>query len=122
MHICGADRHGGRSDTDSRESGILEELRLEDAVRNPQRSARSFDVLLYEWIRREPRITLLLDTSCYAAEMNGHRIRAIHAVRPSTEVLVLTPNSSSRIANANSAIPKTPSCLASTAVVTIVCA
>ena len=60
MHIVGADRHGGRKDTDSRESGILEEIRLETAVWNPQRSASVFDILLLDWVRQEPNITLLL--------------------------------------------------------------
>jgi glycine/D-amino acid oxidase-like deaminating enzyme len=59
MHIVGADCSGGRKDTDARETGILEELRLECAVRNPQRSASMWDLLLYEWVRREPNITLL---------------------------------------------------------------
>ncbi|MFN3422504.1 MAG: FAD-dependent oxidoreductase, partial [Armatimonadota bacterium] len=31
MHIVGADCHGSRNDTDARETGILEELRLECA-------------------------------------------------------------------------------------------
>lgn len=40
MHICGA-THSRRSENwllESRESGIIEEIRLENAVRNPQRS------------------------------------------------------------------------------------
>jgi len=45
MHICGADCSGNRNNTDSRETGILEELRLEDAVHNPQRSASMWDLL-----------------------------------------------------------------------------
>ncbi len=86
MHIVGADCHGSRNDTDSRESGLLEELRLEDAVRNPQRSFSMWDLLLYEWVRREPNITLLLNTACVGVQMAGdNRIGAVIALRNSTE-------------------------------------
>jgi len=86
MHIVGADHHGGRPDTDARESGILEEIRIEDAVRNPQRSASMFDLLLYEWVQREPNITLLLNTHCFGVEMGKkHRIATVLASRFSTE-------------------------------------
>ncbi|MFA0773548.1 MAG: hypothetical protein KEFWMYNX_001573, partial [Candidatus Fervidibacter sp.] len=88
MHIVGADCHGSRNDTDSRESGILEELRLEDAVRNPQRSFSLWDLLLYEWVRREPNITLLLNTSCIGVQMaSENRIGSVIALRNSTEDL-----------------------------------
>ncbi len=86
MHIVGADRHGSRNDTDSRESGILEEIRLETAMRNPQRSASVFDLILYEWVLRESNITLMLDTHCYGVEMKSkNRIAAVLAFRPMTE-------------------------------------
>ena len=88
MHIVGADCHGSRKDTDARETGILEELRLECAVRNPQRSASMWDLLLYEWVRREPNITLLLNTSCIGVQMaSENRIGAVIALRNSTEDL-----------------------------------
>lgn len=88
MHIVGADCHGSRKDTDSRETGILEELRLECAVRNPQRSASMWDLLLYEWVKREPNITLLLNTSCVGVQMaSENRIGAVIALRNSTEDL-----------------------------------
>jgi hypothetical protein len=88
MHIVGADCSGGRKDTDARETGILEELRLECAVRNPQRSASMWDLLLYEWVRREPNITLLLNTSCVGVQTaSENRIAAVIALRNSTEDL-----------------------------------
>ncbi len=88
MHIVGADCHGSRNDTDARETGILEELRLECAVRNPQRSASMWDLLLYEWIKREPNIVLLLNTSCIGVKMASENlIDAVIALRNSTEDL-----------------------------------
>jgi len=88
MHIVGADSHGHKSG--ARETGLIEELRLEDAVRNPHRSYALWDLLLYEKVKAESNITLLLDTTCVSAEVeektDGSRhIRAVHAVRHSTE-------------------------------------
>jgi hypothetical protein len=85
MHIVGANY--GRPG--ARESGLIEELRLEDSVRNPQRSASMWDVLLYDKIKAEPRITLLLDTTCTGCvteETDGSsRIVSVQALRNSTE-------------------------------------
>lgn len=44
MHIVGADRHGSRAGW--REGGLIEEIRLEDAVRNPHRAWELFDLTL----------------------------------------------------------------------------
>lgn len=80
MHICGADCSGARNDTDARETGILEELRLEDTVHNPQRSASMWDILLYDRVRTEPNITLLLNTCCHGVRMaSPSRIAALLA-------------------------------------------
>jgi hypothetical protein len=85
MHIVGADIHGSRPGW--REGGIIEELRLEDAVHNPQRSREMWDLLLYDKIKSEPNITLLLDTTCYAAEMEGDRIVRVLARNDKAETI-----------------------------------
>lgn len=87
MHIVGADCHGEKPG--ARETGIIEELRLDDAVRNPHRSFSQWDLLLYEKVRREPNLTLLLDTDCTGCEVadaaNGKKqITSIKAVRHGT--------------------------------------
>lgn len=69
MHIVGADCHGSRKGT--RESGILEELRIEDAVRNPDRCHPLWDLILYEKVLAEPNITLLLDTAVVSVQMTS---------------------------------------------------
>lgn len=75
MHIMGANsRHRGW-----REGGILEELLLADAVGNPQRSWELWDLLLYDKVISEPNITLLLDTTVFAARKEGDRIREVLA-------------------------------------------
>lgn len=82
MHIVGASCSGRRPG--ARESGIIEELRLEDAVHNPHRSPHLFDLLLYDKIISEPNITLLLDTAFTTCTVHNGRIESIQAVRPST--------------------------------------
>lgn len=75
MHIVGADCHGGRAGW--REGGLIEELRLDDAVHNPQRSFELWDLLLYDKVRSEPNITLLLDASLFAAETKENTIQQV---------------------------------------------
>jgi hypothetical protein len=89
MHIVGADCHGTRPG--ARETGLIEELKLEDAARNPHRSYSQWDLLLYEKVVAEPNITLLLDTACVGCELapgapgGPRRIRSVNALRHSTE-------------------------------------
>ncbi len=84
MHIVGADISGRRPH--ARESGIIEAIRLDDAVRNPHRSASLFDLLLWEYVRDEPNIRLLLNTQVDGVRMaSPSRIAEVHATRPSTE-------------------------------------
>lgn len=52
----------------ARETGLIEEFRLEDAARNPHRSYSQWDLLLYEKVVQEPNITLLLNAACVGCE------------------------------------------------------
>lgn len=87
MHIVGATGfRGGRAlETELREGGIIEEIRLDQAVQNPQRSASMMDLALYDKCRREPNITLLLNTTVMGAEVKDGVIQQAFAERPSTE-------------------------------------
>lgn len=85
VRIGGADRGGGRPGW--RESGLIEELRLEDAVKNPQSSWEMWDFLLYDKVVSEPNITLLLQTTLYAAETKAGRIQQVMARSDKTEHL-----------------------------------
>ena len=90
MHIVGANGtgrydRGAELETEAREGGIIEEIRLENCVRNPQRSASMFDLILYDMCRSEPNLTLLLNTAVTAVEMNGNQIQRAVAERQSTE-------------------------------------
>lgn len=83
MHICGADRHGSLPNL--RESGILEELRLENLRRNPQRSYSVWDAILYEKAWFAPNVRVLLNCTCQHADMDGARIRSATGWQLTTE-------------------------------------
>lgn len=84
MHVVGADCHGSRPG--ARETGIIEELRLDDSYRNPGRCYSLWDVLLYEKAQAEPNLTLLLDTACVGCEMSPDgSIKSLRAIRSCTE-------------------------------------
>lgn len=88
MHIVGADGSGQRGapmSTETREGGIIEEIRLETNMRNPQRSASMLDLIFYEWCRAEPNLDLLLNTTLVSAETERGRIVRAVAERQSTE-------------------------------------
>lgn len=87
MHMVGATGlHAGLPlALEPREGGLIEEIRLELAVRNPQRSPAVADLILYELCRAEPNLTLLLNTTVTGARVEHGRITEVTAERPSTE-------------------------------------
>jgi len=87
MHICGADRHN--SIPNLRETGILEELRLENLRRNPQRSYSIWDTVLYEKAMAEPNLVLLLNCSCQQTETEQNLIRSVTGWQLTTQTFHL---------------------------------
>ncbi|HOJ30615.1 MAG TPA: FAD-dependent oxidoreductase [bacterium] len=85
VHICGADRHSRIKNL--RETGILEELRLENLTRNPNRSYSIWDLVLFEKIKAEQNITLVLNCSCFDTEMDGNFIVSISGWQTTTQVI-----------------------------------
>jgi len=75
VHVCGADRHNGIRHM--RETGILEEIRLDNLRRNPNRNYSIWDTLLYEKARFQDNLELLLNCSCMDARMDGLRIESV---------------------------------------------
>ena len=73
MWICGA----GSRVRNLQETGIMEEIALDNMWRNPQRNYTIWDTILYEKVRFEKNITMLLNCSCCKAEMDGDRIASI---------------------------------------------
>jgi hypothetical protein len=88
VNLGGADAHGGRRH--ARETGILEELRLEDRLRNHEPVANGrinfvWDHVLLDAVWREPHITLYLNTSAQQAILGDQEtIQGIVAYQSST--------------------------------------
>ena len=79
MWVCGANGDGNR------ESGIVEELMLENYYQNPGLKFTLWDSVLYEKAMAEENLTLLLNTSCLDATMDGDRIVSIKAWQSNAE-------------------------------------
>ena len=62
MWVCGA------SGSNNRETGIVEEIALENFRRNPTKNYFLWDTVLYEFVLREKNIQLLLNCTCMDAE------------------------------------------------------
>lgn len=75
VHICGADVHNHIKNM--RETGILEEIRLENLFRNPNRNFSIWDTILYKKVLAEPNITSLLNCSCQDASMSDGKIESV---------------------------------------------
>ena len=63
MWICGA------LGDDNKESGLMEEIALENYYRNPTKNYNIWDTVLYDFIHREKNITPLLNCTCMDAEV-----------------------------------------------------
>ena len=81
MWICGA--HG----KNNRETGIIEEIMLENFYSNPQLSYPLWDAVLYQKVIAEKNVTLLLNTSCFDAVCKEGRIRSIKAWQSPCETM-----------------------------------
>jgi hypothetical protein len=79
MWICGA--HGPHN----KETGLLEEIQLENQYRNPTGNYSIWDSVLYGKVFFQPRLTPFLNCSCTDAEMDGNRIVAIKAWQLTTQ-------------------------------------
>ena len=63
MWVCGA------AGENNRETGIIEEIMLENYYRNPTKNYYNWDTVLYDFIIREKNITLLLNCTCMDGEV-----------------------------------------------------
>lgn len=87
MWICGA------AGANNRETGILEEILLENLYRNPTKNYYLWDTVLYEFVKREKNIILLLNCTCMdAAVQQGEyahgrtvRIRSVTGYQMTTQ-------------------------------------
>src|ERR1700749_388282 len=74
-----------------KESGILEEIAVEERVRNWEPYIEClmnshWDLVLYEWVKREKNLTLFLNTTMREVEMaDESHIHAVHGAQLGTE-------------------------------------
>lgn len=83
MHICGADHH--MSVPNARETGILEEILLENKRRNPEMVYPIFDSVLWEKVHYQENLTLYLNTHMTEVVCEDNEVKAVHAMQLTTE-------------------------------------
>ncbi|EHI60848.1 MAG: FAD-dependent oxidoreductase [Hungatella hathewayi] len=83
MHICGADYHMSRKN--ARETGILEEILLENKRRNPEMTYPIFDTVLWEKASFQENLDLYLNTHMTDVICEEDKIQAIFAEQMTTE-------------------------------------
>ncbi len=83
MHICGASCSGGKDN--ARETGILEELLLENRKRNYYDEFELFDVIMWEKARFQKNLKLFLNTHMYHIETEADKIIEISCTQLTSE-------------------------------------
>ncbi len=61
----------GAPGENNRETGIIEEIMIENCYRNPTRNYPVWDSILYDFVKRENNITLLLNCTCMDANVEN---------------------------------------------------
>lgn len=81
MWICGA----GAQNPDMKESGILEEIQLENLRWNPSLQYNIWDHVLIQFVQREPNLKLLLNCTCDNVSAQDNVIDSISAWQLTTQ-------------------------------------
>ncbi len=79
MWVCGSDGHNNR------ETGLIEEISLCSLYRNPDKNYAIWDGILYEKVRFEKNITLLLNCSVCDATMEDGKITSVTGWQTTTQ-------------------------------------
>ena len=83
MWVCGA--HG----ENNRETGLVEEIMLENYYRNPYQNYSIWDSILHEKVRFEKNLDYLLNCTCLDADMEDDRIAAVRGWQMTTQTFHL---------------------------------
>ena len=75
----------GASGSNNRETGLIEEIELTSLWRNPDKNYYIWDGILYEKVRSEKNITLLLNCSVCDAEMQENTIVSVTGWQTTTQ-------------------------------------
>lgn len=76
---------GGCHGKDNRESGIIEEIMLENFYQNPSLKYPLWDSVLYQKAMAEDNLTLLLNSSCFDCTMDENKIKSVRAWQSNAE-------------------------------------
>ncbi len=75
----------GARGENNRETGIIEEILLENRYRNPLRNYSLWGTVLYQAVRFQKNLTLLLNCSCNDLQMDGNRICSVTGWQTTTQ-------------------------------------
>jgi len=75
----------GARGKNNRETGLIEEMLLENHYRNPLRNYSIWGSILYEFVHLQENLTVLLNCSCNDLEMDGDRIRSVTGWQTTTQ-------------------------------------
>lgn len=84
VHLNGVNNLKGKAE---RETGIIEEILLHNRFENEQESFPVFDHVMYDFVVREPNLTLMLNTQAVEAVMDGNKIKSAKCWQATTETL-----------------------------------
>lgn len=79
MHICGA--HG----SNNQETGIIEEILLENQYYNPEKNYSLWDSVLYSLAREQAGMEMILNCACISGKMVGNKLSEITGFQVTTQ-------------------------------------
>ncbi|HTL52545.1 MAG TPA: FAD-dependent oxidoreductase, partial [Planctomycetota bacterium] len=80
LWVLGATSHMGNNNRWAREGGVINEILMDAMRKNREGNSVIFDVILLDFVTKEPNITLLLNTACYeVVKANADRIERVRA-------------------------------------------
>lgn len=68
-----------------RETGIIEEILLENKHRNPEYSYALFDTLLWEKVYYQENLTLYLNTTVTSVKAENSKLISVYGIQMNTE-------------------------------------
>ncbi len=84
MHICGASSNALKKDAE--ETGIIEEILLENKCYNDDYNYSIWDAVLFQAVKQEKNLTVYFNTAMYEVETECDEIRRICCYQSTTEI------------------------------------
>lgn len=85
MWVCGAQGLDRSPNPDLLETGVVEEIRLENIYRNPRGNWSIWDSVTYGAVLKEKNITMLMNASCMDGTMEGECLQSILVWQTTTQ-------------------------------------